>query len=122
MIVAPEISLPEIVGRLALSGATMVVRGVTLRVSPAAVVDADLAEAIRRNRDALRTFARLQAPCEICGNIGHEDWPIHNGLSVRRDCGSCGHTKGFPKWTPEADRQAVNNLKGQGAADLEPQP
>ena len=33
-----------------------------------------------------------------CGSTSWQDVPIHDGQSVRRDCGRCGRFIGFPVW------------------------
>ena len=36
--------------------------------------------------------------CRHCGAHDQVDLPIHEGRSIRRDCGGCGRFIGFPKW------------------------
>ena len=38
--------------------------------------------------------------CDRCGSHEFRDIPIHNGQSVRRDCGECGGFVRFTVWTP----------------------
>jgi len=33
-----------------------------------------------------------------CGSTTWRDVPIHDGQSIRRDCGRCGKFMGFPVW------------------------
>lgn len=44
--------------------------------------------------------APLVGPCQTCGSCQFIDTRIHGGRSVRRDCGRCGRTWGFPIWKP----------------------
>lgn len=49
----------------------------------------------------LPPIAALQAveACGRCGYAGpHVDVEIHNGESIRRDCGTCNRFISFPKW------------------------
>ena len=46
-------------------------------------------------RDAPTTPAK---PICRCGATTWRDLPIHNGQSVRRDCGGCGRFIDFPVW------------------------
>jgi len=39
-----------------------------------------------------------------CGSTTWQDVPIHNGESMRRDCGRCGRFVGFPVWYGTATR------------------
>ena len=43
---------------------------------------------------------RTPGICDRCGSDQHKDFPIHGGRSIRRDCGQCGRTLGFPQWQP----------------------
>ena len=36
--------------------------------------------------------------CDRCGAAKFVEVPTHGGASVRRDCGRCGRTWGFPVW------------------------
>ena len=38
--------------------------------------------------------------CPKCGSASYVDHPAHRGRSIRRDCGRCNHTIGFPVWNP----------------------
>ncbi|QDV77055.1 hypothetical protein [Botrimarina mediterranea] len=39
--------------------------------------------------------------CDRCGGVEFVEVPTHGGASVRRDCGRCGRTWGFPVWRGE---------------------
>ena len=41
--------------------------------------------------------------CDRCGAAAFVEVPTHGGASVRRDCGRCGRTWGFPVWRGIAD-------------------
>ncbi|TWT95366.1 hypothetical protein Pla108_35140 [Botrimarina colliarenosi] len=41
--------------------------------------------------------------CDRCGSAEFVEVLIHDGASVRRDCGLCGRTWGFPVWHGAAD-------------------
>lgn len=59
----------------------------------------------------LRTEPAVYAPpsqllsvCNKCDFTGpHQEHEIHEGQSLRRDCGQCGRTLGFPLWNRELD-------------------
>jgi len=36
--------------------------------------------------------------CDRCGSTDYRDISIHNGQSVRRDCGRCHRFMGWPRW------------------------
>jgi hypothetical protein len=40
--------------------------------------------------------------CDRCGGAEFVEVSTHGGASVRRDCGRCGRTWGFPVWRGEA--------------------
>jgi hypothetical protein len=42
--------------------------------------------------------AKAVKPICRCGSTVWRDVPIHNGQSVRRDCGRCGRFFAFPIW------------------------
>jgi len=42
--------------------------------------------------------AKPRKPVCRCGSTTWRDFPIHNGQSVRRDCGRCGRFTEFPIW------------------------
>ena len=39
--------------------------------------------------------------CDRCGAAEFVEVSTHNGASIRRDCGRCGRTWGFPVWRGE---------------------
>jgi hypothetical protein len=39
--------------------------------------------------------------CDRCGATEFVEVSTHNGASIRRDCGRCGRTWGFPVWRGE---------------------
>jgi hypothetical protein len=60
--------------------------------------------------DAEPAPACATAVCR-CGATAWRDVPIHNGQSIRRDCGRCGRFIDFPNWhgkdTGPIDQHAV---------------
>ena len=45
--------------------------------------------------------------CDRCGSPDVHDWPIHDGRSVRRDCGRCHSFLGWPKWYGETIQKEI---------------
>lgn len=102
-------------------------RGVELRVSPGGellIRDSDKRlspadrAAVHHYRHALADWLAappvLDAPeepaepavgprCNRCGSREFVEVAVHDGASVRRDCGRCGRTWGFPVWRGVAD-------------------
>ena len=97
-------------------GVWISLRGVRLEVdAPRGFMTAELIELLRANKVELAHELRLRAPCTLCGSGISVDTPIHGGRSLRRDCGVCGRTKGFPvwserpvKWAPSRDDRGCN--------------
>ena len=50
---------------------------------------------VEKEEDASVTSAK---PLCRCGSAIWRDVPIHNGQSIRRDCGRCGRFLDFPVW------------------------
>lgn len=44
--------------------------------------------------------------CDRCGGTEFVEVSTHGGASIRRDCGRCGRTWGFPVWRGVADKPA----------------
>ncbi len=116
-------------------------RGVELRVSPGGellIRDSDKRlspddrTAVRHYRHALvdwlanRSWSVWSAPqeeainsasagpcCDRCGGAEFVEVPVHGGASVRRDCGRCGRTWGFPLWRGVGEEGGVPILAPQ---------
>jgi TubC N-terminal docking domain len=62
----------------------------------------ELADRLRQRSDVNPTrvgaTATLSTSACQCGSTTWRDVPIHNGQSVRRDCGRCGRFVNFPIW------------------------
>lgn len=56
--------------------------------------------------DPLVPAKTVPGACDRCGSDQYEDFPIHGGQSIRRDCAQCGLTLGFSKWNPPIDRES----------------
>lgn len=88
----------ELLADLQAQGFSVEVRGIRVVISPACRITDQLAERIRKLRGPLASVVRLIANCERCGSDEVVDVPVHDGLSLRRDCATCGATLGFPNW------------------------
>jgi len=94
-------NLEAVVAALEAADVRLSLRGVRLVIdAPQGVVTPDLAKAMRTHKAALVHAVRVAGPCGNCGSTRFIDTPIHEGRSVRRDCGDCGRTWGFPVWSP----------------------
>lgn len=69
-------------------------------------------------RTTARTVAPSKALCR-CGSTTYLDVPIHDGQSVRRDCGGCGRFIEFPIWygthTGQFGQQSLGYMHGDEA-------
>ncbi len=87
--------------------------GERLRYCPQSAMTPDLLGRLKTHKAELlallRPAAAVQAqpatttkpsakPVCRCGSVAWRDVPIHNGRSVRRDCGQCGRFLSFPIW------------------------
>jgi hypothetical protein len=48
---------------------------------------------------------RLLTTCDRCGSSDYLDFPVHGGLSLRRDCGRCNRFMGWPRWYGQTQDQ-----------------
>jgi hypothetical protein len=56
------------------------------------------------SQDSLRPLKKLpetQKTVCRCGSTTWRDVPVHDGQSIRRDCGQCGRFLDFPLWHDE---------------------
>jgi hypothetical protein len=74
---------------------------------------AELLELLRPTPEAVGPTTEQSEPTTVCrcGSTTWRDVPIHNGQSVRRDCGRCGRFLAFPVWygntTGHKDQQSI---------------
>lgn len=54
-----------------------------------------------RRREESASIGPVAPRCDRCGATEFAEVLIHEGASVRRDCGQCGRTWGFPVWYGE---------------------
>ena len=74
--------------------------------APPGVLTAELVDTLKAHKSELLDLLRgptvpdqpkAKAVCR-CGSTTWQDFPIHRGQSVRRDCGRCGRFLDFPVW------------------------
>ena len=58
----------------------------------------DRTDQTEQNRTPKKGPDALTKPACRCGSTTWRDVPIHDGQSVRRDCGRCGRFIDFPIW------------------------
>ena len=107
----------ELLSELTRLGIEVVASGDRLRYRPRSAVAPDLAAKLKMHKPELLALLRpppevapilaqsgtdapgpLRKPVCRCGSTRWRDVPIHNGKSVRRDCGKCGRFIEFPVW------------------------
>jgi hypothetical protein len=64
------------------------------------------------------SIATTKAICR-CGSTTWREVPIHDGQSIRRDCGRCGRFLGWPLWYRQPDQVAVERAISGSAANGE---
>ena len=45
----------------------------------------------------------IPGTCDRCGSDQYQDYAIHNGRSIRRDCAKCRRFIRWPKWDPSQE-------------------
>ncbi len=108
----------DLLSTLAVYGVRLVASddGTRLGVQPAGSLSPDVRASVIDHKAALLAMLRGEAlpmanpfadprprtKCDRCGSDQCNDVPIHDGQSLRRDCGRCGRFLGWPRWRGKA--------------------
>jgi len=94
----------ELIAELTRLGVRLEAHGDRLRYYPRSLVTPALADRLKAHKCGLLAMLQsesVESPAKAvcrCGSTHCRDVLIHNGESVRRDCGRCGKFLGFPVW------------------------